>query len=82
MLDKQLGDINWNKTAVEIERLIRGLTPWPSAYTNWNEKVMKIWDAEVSAIDIETEDAKPGTIVKVEKDAFYVQTGEGLLKVC
>ena len=82
MLDKQLGDINWNKTAVEIERLIRGLTPWPSAYTNWNDKVMKIWDAEVSAIDVEMEDAKPGTIVKVEKDAFYVQTGEGLLKVC
>lgn len=82
MLDKQLGNIDWNKTAVQIERLIRGLTPWPSAYTNWNEKVMKIWDAEVSAIDIETEDAKAGTIVKVEKDAFYVQTGEGLLKVC
>ena len=82
MLDKQLGNIAWNKTAVQIERLIRGLTPWPSAYTNWNEKVMKIWDAEVSAIDIETEDAKAGTIVKVEKDAFYVQTGEGLLKVC
>ena len=82
MLDKQLGNIDWNKTAVQIERLIRGLTPWPSAYTNWNEKVMKIWDAEVSAIDAETEDAKPGTIVKVEKDAFYVQTGEGLLKVC
>ena len=82
MLDKQLGNIDWNKTAVQIERLIRGLTPWPSAYTNWNDKVMKIWDAEVSAIDIETEDAKPGTIVKVEKDAFYVQTGEGLLKVC
>lgn len=82
MLDKQLGNIDWNKTAVQIERLIRGLTPWPSAYTNWNDKVMKIWDAEVSAIDTETEDAKPGTIVKVEKDAFYVQTGEGLLKVC
>ena len=82
MLDKQLGNIDWNKTGVEIERLIRGLTPWPSAYTNWNDKVMKIWDAEVSDIDVEMEDAKPGTIVKVEKDAFYVQTGEGLLKVC
>lgn len=82
MLDKQLGNIDWNKTGVEIERLIRGLTPWPSAYTNWNDKVMKIWDAEVSDINVEMEDAKPGTIVKVEKDAFYVQTGEGLLKVC
>ena len=82
MLDKQLGNIDWNQSAIEIERLIRGLTPWPSAYTNWNEKVMKIWDAEVWDIDLEMEDAKPGTIVKVEKDAFYVQTGEGFLKVC
>jgi methionyl-tRNA formyltransferase len=82
MLDKQLGNIDWDKDARAIERLIRGLSPWPSAYTNWNEKVMKIWDA--SAIEeIEIAEGKaPGTIVKVEKDAFYVQTGEGLLKVC
>ncbi len=79
MLDKKLGCIDWTKTSVEIERLIRGLTPWPSAYTDWNGKVMKIWEAEVCE---DTGNAKPGTIVKVEKDAFYVQTGKGLLKVC
>lgn len=79
MLDKKLGNIDWSKSAVEIERLIRGLTPWPSAYTNWNGKVMKIWDAEVVE---ETGEMAPGTIVKVEKNAFYVQTGEKLLKVC
>ncbi len=78
MLDKQLGNIDWSKKAVEIERLIRGLTPWPSAYTNWQDKVMKIWDASVSK---ESHSAVPGTIVKVEKEAFYVQTGEGLLAV-
>lgn len=78
MLDKQLGKIDWNKKAVEIERLIRGLSPWPSAYTNWNEKVMKIWDAKV---DSDTTSFAPGTITKVEKDAFYVQTGEGSLKI-
>ena len=78
MLDKQLGNIDWNKSAVEIERLIRGLTPWPSAYTNWQDKVMKIWDASVCD---EASSAEPGTIVKVEKDAFYVQTGKGLLVV-
>ena len=78
MLDKQLGKIDWNKKAVEIERLIRGLSPWPSAYTNWNEKVMKIWDAKVVS---DTTDFAPGTITKVEKDAFYVQTGEGSLQI-
>ena len=84
MLDKQLGNIDWTKRAVEIERLIRGLTPWPSAYTDWNGKVMKIWDAEVDFEKVETVEiveARPGTIVKVEKDAFYVHTGDGLLKV-
>ena len=79
MLDKQLGNIDWAQSGTEIERLIRGLTPWPSAYTNWNDKVMKIWDAKV----VECEgSAKPGTITKVEKDAFYVQTGDGFLQVC
>lgn len=78
MLDKQLGNIDWKKSATEIERLIRGLSPWPSAYTSWNGKVMKIWDA--SALEA-TERNVSGTIVRVEKDAFYVQTGSGLLKV-
>ena len=64
--------------AKSIECLIRGLNPWPSAYTDWNGKVMKIWEAGV--LD-ENTDAKPGTIVKVEKDSFSVQTGDGLLKV-
>lgn len=78
MLDKKLGDIDWNKQAKEIECLIRGLNPWPSAYTDWNGKVMKIWEAKV--VEGNTEE-KPGTIVKVEKDGFCVQTGDGLLKV-
>lgn len=41
MLDKKLGDIDWSRSAKSIECLIRGLNPWPSAYTDWNGKVMK-----------------------------------------
>lgn len=78
MLDKRLGNIDWKKDAVQIERLIRGLSPWPSAYTNWNGKVMKIWDAKVLE---ENTSFAPGTIAKVEKDAFYVQTGTGVLQI-
>ena len=78
MLNKELGNIKWESTAVQIERLIRGLNPWPSAYTDWNGKVMKIWEAEV--VDKDTNEA-PGTVVKVEKDGFYVQTGKGQIKV-
>ncbi|MEI3210357.1 MAG: hypothetical protein V8S14_05385 [Lachnospiraceae bacterium] len=80
MLDKNIGNIDWNLSAKEIERLIRGLNPWPSAYTRWNEndKVMKIWEAEVAEGDTEK---AAGTVVEVEKDGFFVQTGDGLLKI-
>ena len=78
MLTKELGQISWEKPAVEIERLVRGLNSWPSAYTDWDGKVMKIWMSDVL---MENVDAVPGTIVKVAKDAFYVQTGDGQLKV-
>ncbi len=78
MLDKKLGNIDWTRPAVEIERLIRGLNPWPSAYTTWNEKTMKIWDADV--VD-EEKTAEPGTIIEVTKQTFSVQTGEGTLRI-
>lgn len=78
MLDKKLGNIDWNQDAVSIERLIRGLNPWPSAYTQWNGRTMKIWEARV--VDQDTKEA-PGTVVKVEKDGFCIQTGKGMLKV-
>lgn len=81
MLDKSLGNIDWSRTAEGIERLIRGLNPWPSAYTGWNGKTMKIWEAEV-APQGETAVQEPGTVVRVEKNGFLVQTGSGLLKVC
>lgn len=78
MLDKKIGNIDWNRPAEEIERLIRGLNPWPSAYTMWEDKVMKIWEAETAG---EESGLEPGTIVRVDKTAFYVQTGKGELKV-
>lgn len=78
MISKEFGIIDWNKSAVEIERLIRGLNPWPSAYTKLDGKTFKIWKAEV----VEAEEAaKPGTIVAVEKNALKVQTGEGVLSL-
>ena len=78
MLDKELGKIDWTKDAVSIERLVRGLNPWPSAYTSWEGKIMKIWSAEV--VDRESK-APCGTVAEVTKTDFSVQTGKGLLKV-
>lgn len=80
MLKKEMGNIDWTAPAEEIERLVRGLNSWPSAYTDWNGRVMKIWSADVCG-EKSCKEAAPGTIVAVEKDAFYVQTGKGTLKV-
>ena len=79
MLDKHMGKIDWKMSAKEIERMIRGLNPWPSAYTRWNEndKGMKIWEAEVA----EGQTDKAAGTVEVAKDGFFVQTGDGLLKI-
>ena len=80
MLDKKLGNIDWSRDAESIERLVRGLNPWPSAYTNWDGKVMKIWEARAEKRAAET-GSVPGTVISVEKDGFCVETGDGVLKV-
>ena len=81
MLDKKMGSIDWSRPAAEIERLVRGLNSWPSAYTHWNGKVMKIWKTGVKSAQSgdTTQQAAPGTILEVEKDSFSVQTGDGVL---
>lgn len=78
MLDKKLGNIDWTQSAVRIERLVRGLNSWPSAYTHWNEKVLKIWKAKaVPGVPGQ----EPGTVTAVGKNDFTVQTGDGGLQV-
>ena len=76
MISKELGDIDWNRSAVEIERLIRGLNPWPSAYTTLDGKTFKIWKAKVVS---DANEYQPGCIIKVNKDSMEVQTGNGVL---
>lgn len=79
MLDKQLGKLDFHtQTAEEMERLIRGLNPWPSAYISLDGKTLKIWSADVIKEELPGE---VGTIVKVEKDGFYIKTKEGCLNV-
>ena len=78
MISKEFGNIDWNKSAVEIERLIRGLNPWPSAYTKLDGKTFKIWKASVIA---ENSSEKPGCICKITKDSLAVQTGDGVLSL-
>ncbi len=78
MITKELGKIDFSRPAEEIERLIRGFNPWPSAYTKIGKKQLKIWDADV--LEEEYEGAF-GEIVKVTKTEIYVKTGKGTLSV-
>ena len=77
MLKKSMGEIDWSMEAVKIERLIRGLNPWPSAYTSLKGKTVKIWAAEV---EDGTLTGNPGRVT-VTKDKLLVETGEGYLSI-
>ena len=78
MIIKEFGNIDWNRSAAEIERLIRGLNPWPSAYTKLDGKTFKIWKAKVVS---EENEYATGCIIRVGKGEMLVQTGNGLLSL-
>ncbi|GGH74764.1 methionyl-tRNA formyltransferase [Pullulanibacillus pueri] len=64
--------IDWNQSGEMIYNKIRGLNPFPGAYTVYNDQVMKLWEAKkVTAAQTE----EPGTILNLEKDGFVVATG-------
>lgn len=78
MLNKELALINWNNSAKDIHNLIRGLNPWPIAYTNYEDKPMKVYESQVLGEDSKKE---PGTIVSVSKEGMKVATKEGTLLI-
>lgn len=77
-ITKTMGDIDWTMDAEAIERLIRGLAPWPSAYTHWNGKMLKIWEADAEA---GTPGAPAGQVLEAAGDSLKVQTGTGVLNI-
>ncbi len=64
--------IDWTKSGEEIYNHIRGLNPWPGAYTTLQDSVLKIWQSEKILLQV---NEAPGTIVKIEEDGFIVATG-------
>ncbi len=75
-LTKSLGLIDWNKTALEIHNLIRGLLPWPSAYTLYRGKMLKILESEI--ID---ENSSSGKITSLSKEGFIVSAKDKSLLI-
>ena len=92
MLTKELGRMDFTRPAVELERLIRGLNPWPCAYTTIDGKNVKLYKADVINLDAQMRQTlqekseqilafAPGEIVEVAKKYFVIACGEGALRV-
>jgi len=77
-LKKEDGLIDWSKGASEIENCVRGFVPWPSAYTHWNGKLIKIWEA--GSKDVSLSNSNIGRVLRLD-DGIVVGTGKGELSI-
>jgi methionyl-tRNA formyltransferase len=79
-ISKEMGKLDFSMSAVQLERLVRGLNPWPSAYTLLDGKTLKLWQAE--AEESKTSPAAlPGEVTEVRRDCIVIKTGDGNLAV-
>ena len=81
MIEKSLGNIDWNNSSKSIRNLIRGLNPMPGAFTYINGEKLKIWQADFTNIEKE-ESLRPGTIIESNrKDGLLIATSDGVLEI-
>ena len=76
MLDKDIANIDWNKSSEEIHNLVRGLNPWPIAYTNYKGERMKIYETE--SLEEKTS-MEPGKVLDVSKNGVKVSCKDSIL---
>jgi len=76
MLKKEDGRIDWNKSAGEIHNLVRGLDPWPGAYTYLGEELLK-----VARTLPEPGEGEPGTVLSAGPEGVRIACGEGILRI-
>ena len=79
-LKKEVGLIDWSTPAVNIHNQIRGLLPWPGAFTSYRGKMLKIFQAEVFVI-FPNHKPLPGEVVRADKQGIVVACARGFLKV-
>lgn len=77
-IEKSEAEINWQHSAIEIDRLIRAFNPWPIAYTDCNKQTLRIWQAQVLT---ENSHAIPGTIIRATKSGIDVATSVGIIRL-
>ena len=81
MIEKTLGNIDWNNNSEDIRNLVRGLNPMPGAYTNIDGQKMKIWRVEFSNME-KTDEMLPGMVIKADKkEGLLISTKDGILDI-
>lgn len=79
MLTREMGEMDWSRSAQQLHDQVRGLYPWPGAYTTMDGGVLKVWVSRIS--DMKT-DAAPGAVVKADaKEGLFVACGTGVLQI-
>ena len=81
MIDKSLGNLDFTRPAVKLERLMRGLDPAPAAYSFLDGKLLKLFGADVVDSDKEYSAQECGIITNITKNTFDITTGAGVLRV-
>lgn len=77
-IEKSEAKINWQQSAIDIDRKIRAFNPWPIAYTEFDQQTLRIWQAVPIA---EKCNAIAGTVLNINKNDIDVATGDGILKL-
>ena len=81
LIHKNMGEIDFSQSKIQIERLIRGLNPWPSAFTFWSQKNVKLWSANVRNDEEEWKDYGLGMVCQLTKDLLVVKTIDGGIQI-
>ncbi|MBI4523549.1 MAG: methionyl-tRNA formyltransferase [Deltaproteobacteria bacterium] len=78
IIKKEDGLIDWTQPAPAIERRVRAFSPWPSAFTRFKGKLLKVHRAAVAAT---ASSGFPGEVVRADRDGLWVATGDGVLSL-
>ncbi len=81
MLKKEMGEIDWTMPAGQIEQRMRGMLPWPGAYTTLGGHILKIWRARVQTDAQVPAGTSPGTVLYTDKKTICVAAGQGALEL-
>lgn len=80
LISKDMGEIDFSREAAAIDRLIRAMTPWPSAFTRYRGKQLKVWRAEPMP-EADVEGRMPGEVIGTDRESVTVATGKGALRI-